>query len=86
MPEIKLFGKTIPLQVNQQEKESCADNKHESSSGTPAAPCQSEEHCYTAAAAATSLHEKDTSRTESEEQEGSHRVCVFCIWAGVAYF
>ncbi|KAJ6982680.1 cyclic dof factor 1-like [Populus alba x Populus x berolinensis] len=63
---IKLFGKTIPLQVNQLEEDvSCANNKHESSTGTPVAPPESEEYCYTAT---TCLHEKD-----KEDQEGNHR-------------
>ncbi|KAJ6772397.1 DOF-TYPE ZINC FINGER DNA-BINDING FAMILY PROTEIN [Salix koriyanagi] len=74
MPEIKLFGKTIPLQVDQQQEDvCCADSKYESSSGTPVAPHQSEEHGYTTTTAAASLHGKDSPRTEREEQEGSHR-------------
>ncbi|KAJ6720788.1 hypothetical protein OIU85_023947 [Salix viminalis] len=74
MPEIKLFGKTIPLQVDQQQEDvCCADSKYESSSGTPVAPHQSEEHGYTTTTAAASLHGKDSPRTEGEEQEGSHR-------------
>lgn len=74
MPEIKLFGKTIPLQVDQQQEDvCCADSKYESSSGTPVAPHQSEEHGYTTTTAAASLHGKDSPRTEREEQEGSHK-------------
>lgn len=74
---IKLFGKTIPLQVNQQEDVSCAVNKYESSSGTP----PESEDCYDNTATATSSHENHNSHKERGEQEGNNnRVCIFAIW------
>ncbi|CAK7326101.1 unnamed protein product, partial [Dovyalis caffra] len=67
---IKLFGTTIPLQVNQQQEDvSCANNKYESSSGTPVAPPESDGSCDNTS---TSLHENDKSRKEQEEQEGNN--------------
>jgi hypothetical protein len=73
---IKLFGKTIPLQVNQQEDVSCAANKYESSSGTP----PESEDCYDNTATATSSQENHNSHKERGEQEGNNnRVCVFAI-------
>ncbi|KAG6763920.1 hypothetical protein POTOM_031368 [Populus tomentosa] len=65
---IKLFGKTIPLQVNQQEDVSCAVNKYESSSGTP----PESEDCYDNTATATSSHENHNSHKERGEQEGNN--------------
>ncbi|KAJ6317975.1 hypothetical protein OIU76_013512 [Salix suchowensis] len=66
---IKLFGKTIPLQLNQQEEVSCAANKYESSSGTP----PGSEDCCDNTTTATSSHENHRSHKERREQEGNNR-------------